>query len=107
GWAWRAGVAIAAGTDGETPADAPFPALHEELERLVAAGLPPIEALRAASFNGARAIGQAEDRGTIEVGKLADLVFTQDDPSRDIRALRSVVLTVKRGARYPRADFGR
>jgi imidazolonepropionase-like amidohydrolase len=104
-WAFLAGVAISAGTDGETAPDAPFPSLNDELEHLARAGLPPLEVLRAASQNGARAIGQEEQRGVIEPGKLADLVFVREDPTKDVRALRSITLTVKRGARYQRADF--
>ena len=45
------------------------------------------------------------DFGTVEPGKLANLVFTAQDPSRDIRALRTLTLTVKRGKPFPRADF--
>ncbi|MEH6676887.1 amidohydrolase family protein [Phenylobacterium sp.] len=104
-WAFRAGVAISAGTDGETTAGAPFPALNDELEHLARAGLPPLEVLRAASLNGARAIGQEAQMGVIEPGKLADLVFVREDPTKDVRALRSITLTVKRGVRYQRSDF--
>ena len=101
-----AGVTISAGTDGFAAPGAAFPALYEELELLVdAAGFTPMQALVAATRNGALAVRKDPDFGTIAPGKLANLVFTADDPSKDIRALRSLVLTVKRGQTFPRADF--
>lgn len=65
-------------------------------------GLTPAEALRAATRNGAQAIGVLGSRGTIEVGKLADLVVLRADPLRDIRNTRSVELVVKHGRIYRR-----
>ncbi|MFN3943395.1 MAG: amidohydrolase family protein [Allosphingosinicella sp.] len=104
--AHREGVDIAAGTDGATARTDPWPALHEELELLVArAGLTPLEALRSATSVGARTIGLEEEMGSIAPGKLANFVVLARDPSRDIGAVRSVVTTVKRGRVYPRAGF--
>jgi len=104
--ALKAGVTISAGTDGFSAPDAAFPALYEELELLVdKAGFTPMQALVAATRNGALAVRKNPDFGTIEAGKLANLVFTEKDPSKDIRALRTLTLTVKRGKAFPRADF--
>lgn len=104
--AQAAGVIVAAGTDGHTPPEAAYPALHEELDLLVsAAGFTPMQAIVAATRNGALAVRKDPDFGTIEAGKLANLVFTARDPVADIGALRSVVTTVKRGVAYPRADY--
>ncbi|WP_374658276.1 amidohydrolase family protein [Phenylobacterium sp.] len=104
--ALKAGVTISAGTDGFSAPDAPFPALYEELELLVGkAGFTPMQALVAATRNGALAVRKDPDFGTIEAGKLANLVFTDKDPSKDIRALRTLTLTVKRGKAFPRTDF--
>ena len=64
-----------------------------------------MQAIVAATRNGALAVSKTPDFGTIEPGKLANLVFTGQDPSKDIRALRTITLTVKRGKDYPRADF--
>ncbi len=50
-------------------------------------------------------VGQAKEIGTIEQGKIADLVFTARDPLADIANLRSVVMTVKRGTIYRRSDY--
>lgn len=104
--AYLTGVAIAAGTDGETPDSDPWPALIEELEMLQnEVGMSPADVLRAATLTGARALNQADDMGTIEPGKLANLVFVAGDPLADVAQLRRLVFTVKRGQAYPRAAF--
>uniref|UniRef100_UPI0030F37A61 amidohydrolase family protein n=1 Tax=Phenylobacterium sp. TaxID=1871053 RepID=UPI0030F37A61 len=104
--ALRAGVVISAGTDGFSEPDAAYPGLHDELELLVAkAGFTPLQAISAATLGGARAVTKDPDFGTIASGKLANLVFVSKDPSADIAALRTVVLTVKRGVDYRRADY--
>ena len=100
------GVAVAAGTDGETGADAPFPALHEELEMLAGpVGMAPADVLAAATRVAARALGQDGEMGTIEAGKRANLLFVRGNPLEDVANLRNVVLTVKAGRAYPRAEY--
>ena len=95
------GVTLIAGTDTLGAADADslaFPNLHRELELLVSlAGLTPAEALESATRDAATALGAQQLRGTIEVGKLADLVVLRSDPLRDIRNTRSIQLVMKRG----------
>ncbi|MGH6999644.1 MAG: amidohydrolase family protein, partial [Phenylobacterium sp.] len=104
--ALKAGVTISAGTDGFSDPAGAYPALYEELELLVGkAGFSPMQAIVAATRGGALAVSKTPDFGTIEPGKLANLVFTGQDPSKDIAALRTITLTVKRGEAYPRADF--
>ena len=61
-----------------------------ELELLVDAGLTPLQALTAATSTSAASMGRAADLGTIEPGKLADLLVLGQDPSRDIHAIRTV-----------------
>jgi hypothetical protein len=104
--AFQSGVAIAAGTDRHNADDDPFPPLYVELELLAdKVGMPLAEVLRAATSVGARTVGQERTMGTLEPGKLANIVFLAKNPLEDIRNLRSVTMTVKRGARYARADF--
>jgi imidazolonepropionase-like amidohydrolase len=106
GQAKRAGVMISAGTDGFSDPESAYPALYEELELMVdKAGFTPLEAIRSATQIGALSIGRDADFGTVAPGKLANLVFVAKDPSKDIRALRTVIATVKRGVAYPRADY--
>lgn len=104
--AHRAGIAVSAGTDGDTPAGAPYPGLFDELELLVGkAGFTPAEAIRSATLIGARSMGQEDEMGTIAPGKLANMVVLSRDPLADIANMRSVVLTVKRGRTYAREGF--
>ena len=82
----RAGIPFLAGTD-TPPGVYIFPgfSLHEELQRFVAAGFTPAEALQTATLNPARFLGMENDLGTIEKGKLADLVLLDANPLDDIR----------------------
>jgi imidazolonepropionase-like amidohydrolase len=63
--------------------------------------------LRAATLTGARAAGQEKDMGSIEPGKLANMVVLSANPLADVRNLRSIVMTVKRGRRFARSDYKR
>ena len=102
----RAGVKIIAGTDSDAIVDDPYPILDRELQKLVQyAGLTPAEALVAATANAAIALGKQDQFGTLAVGKLANMVFLKNDPLLDIGNVRSVVLTVKRGHQFARADY--
>jgi imidazolonepropionase-like amidohydrolase len=104
--AHRDGVLISAGTDGDTGADAPYPALFDELELLVhRAGFTPLEAISAATRIGAMTMGQGQDRGVIAPGRRADLVVLARDPTSDIANMRSVLFTVKQGRRFEWADY--
>lgn len=103
--AWRAGVAIAAGTDWVAPHDDPWPTLHHELHALAASGMPPLEVIRAATETAARAAGAGDEMGVVAPGKLANLIVTTADPSTDIENLKTLEGVVKRGREYSRADF--
>ena len=104
--AYEAGVMIAAGTDGMTPPDSTFPALHEEIRLLnEEVGMPMLDVLKAASLHGAVALGMDDRIGTLEPGRHANIVFLREDPLAGAESLRSVELTVKRGTLYYRRDF--
>jgi imidazolonepropionase-like amidohydrolase len=92
----RSGMKIAAGTDAGTPFN-PHGELPAELELMVEFGLSPTEALVAATRNAAENIDLLHEVGTLEVGKLADLVLLSGDPTADISATRNVVMVVKEG----------
>ncbi len=104
--AHQRGVTIIAGTDTLADADTDsltLPNLHRELELLVRlGGLSPAEALRSATRDAAAVLGALDSRGTVEPGKLADLVILGADPLADIRNTRSVELVVKHGHLYRR-----
>ncbi len=102
----RAGVMISAGTDAPGDWQEAFPSLDAELSLLVHhAGFTPMEAIVAATHIGAMTVGKAKEMGTIEPGKLADIVFLANDPLADIDNIKSVVTTVKRGVLYRRSDY--
>jgi len=71
-----------------------------QLQFLVDGGLAPMDAIRSATSVAATLIGYGDRIGTIEKGKLADLISVQGDPIRDIRAMRQVRLVMKDGVRY-------
>lgn len=105
--AWRSGVTITTGTDGETPGEEEWPALFDEFELLHdKAGMPASAVIAAATLNGAKAAGQEESMGSVEAGKLANMVVLAKNPLEDVHNFRSVTLTVKRGRQFPRADYG-
>ncbi len=104
--AFDSGVTVSAGTDGRTPDNDPFPALQEEIELLQnQVGLTPLQAIRAATYGSARAMSKEAEMGTIEKGKLANILFLNKNPAEDVANLRSVVTTIKRGTSYPRTDY--
>lgn len=104
--AYRAGVAISAGTDGETPDSDPWPALIEEMELLQnAVGMTPADVLTAATRTAARTVNHTDDMGTIEAGKLANFIFVAADPTVDVAHLKQLVFTVKRGETFQRSAF--
>ena len=93
----RRGVPIGAGTDTPIAQAIPGYSLHTELERLVDAGLPPLEALRAATVRPAEFLRMADRLGTIAPGKWADLVLLRGDPLQDIRNTRTIDMVIANG----------
>jgi imidazolonepropionase-like amidohydrolase len=94
---YRAGVPLLAGTDAPVNFCPPGFALHQELELLVASGLPPAAALSAATCNNARALDAWSQLGSVEPGKLADLVVLDADPLADIRNTRRISRVIRGG----------
>jgi imidazolonepropionase-like amidohydrolase len=91
------GVRIAAGSDLPLLESLSAPAIHQEMELLVTAGLTPLEAITAATRTGAEILGESAVRGTLEIGKQADIVVLAADPTRDIRHTRQVSHVIKGG----------
>jgi imidazolonepropionase-like amidohydrolase len=91
----QAGVGLLAGTD--LPPNAKSGTIHDELAALAAAGLTPMQALETATRKPAEFLHQLDVRGTIEPGKLADLVLLNANPLDDIRNTRQVSTVVVRG----------
>jgi hypothetical protein len=81
---FRAGVPMMAGTDAMNPYCFPGFSLHDELAMLVDSGVTPLAALQMATINPAKFMGKTADLGTIEAGKIANLVLLEADPLADI-----------------------
>ncbi len=99
----RAGVHVVAGTDAFDSFLPPGPSLHAELANLVAAGLSPKQALQAGTRESARLLGLTRTRGTIAVGKQADLLLLDADPTADITATRRIHAVIQGGRVLDRA----
>ena len=97
--AMKADVAIGAGADSGTPFN-----FHSkfvtELECMVALGMPAEQALDATGPRAAAALGLADEIGTLEPGKSADVLLVEEDPRKDIRSLRNVCAVVACGNVY-------
>jgi len=90
------GIPIATGTDCGVRGVLPEH-LAREIRNAWDHGLAPIDAIRAGTINGARLLGLADEIGTVEVGKVADLVLVDGDPLADLRRLEDPVLVIQRG----------
>jgi len=93
----RSGIKLLAGTDAPEPQVCPGFSLHQELELLVESGLSPAAALKCATLNNTQAVKQDKNLGSIEAGKLADLVLLKNDPLQDIRNTRSIAKVIRSG----------
>lgn len=92
-----AGICVAAGTDAGNIGTLHGPSLHREFELMRDGGLTPAQVLRAATFGGARVMGREKELGTLEPGKLADLLVLDADPLADVVNLRRIHAVVKGG----------
>jgi hypothetical protein len=103
----EAGVPIGAGTDTPIGYAVPGYSLHSELEMLVLAGLSPVDALAAATLRPAEFFGLEGEMGTIEAGRLADLVLLSANPLEDIRNTRAIEAVVTKGVLLDRERLER
>ena len=91
------GVPVIPGTDAVVPGVAPGSSLHDEFEALAQAGLSSEYILFADTYLAAQWLGVLADRGTVEVGKVADMVLLDADPLEDIANIRHVASVILRG----------
>ena len=97
----KAGIPIVAGTDEGVPGFS----VYREVELFTQFGMTPMQAIQAATVVGARAMGMADSLGTVEVGKLADLIVLDGNPLDRISNIRRVELVMKGGVLYRTRDI--
>jgi imidazolonepropionase-like amidohydrolase len=95
GRAWRAGIPMATGTD--TGPGMPVGATIRELEIFVEDGVPPSEAIKASTVNGAAVLGRSDRLGQIRPGYCADIIATSGNPLQSVSALRDLSFVMKAG----------
>jgi imidazolonepropionase-like amidohydrolase len=100
-----AGIPVFAGTDSGIPGIVPGFSLHDELELLANNGLTTLQALEAATRLPSEWLGVLADRGTVEVGKRADLLLLDDNPIKDIRNTRRIAAVFIGGRYLPRKEL--
>ena len=93
----EAGAYIGVGTDAASPLNFHTEAIWREMSALVDSGMTPIEVISAATKTNAEILGQFDQLGTIEAGKVADLIVVDGNPLADINALAYVNIVVKDG----------
>ena len=98
--AHAAGCLLSTGTDYVVLTMLPGWSLWREMELFAEAGLPPMDILKAATWNGAYAIGRTDQLGSVEPGKLADFVILRANPLDNISNVRQVHRVVKGGVIY-------
>ncbi|MDB5198625.1 MAG: amidohydrolase family protein [Chitinophagaceae bacterium] len=95
--AYRAGVKIAFGTDAGVY---PHGKNYLEFQYMTEAGMPPMEAIKSATINAAELLGIKDERGSLTVGKIADIIAVDGDPLSNILSLGNVVFVMKEGKVY-------
>jgi imidazolonepropionase-like amidohydrolase len=100
---FESGNGLLAACDGLVPGFC----IHDELEWMTRAGLTPLQALQTATINPARYLGREDAFGTVAVGKRADLLLLDADPSLDIQNTRRIAAVVMRGQLLRRPDLDR
>jgi imidazolonepropionase-like amidohydrolase len=93
----EAGALLGVGTDAASPLNFHTEAMWREMSALVDVGMTPLEVISAATKTNAEIIGRADELGTIEPGKLADILVVDGDPLFDINLLARVAFVVKDG----------
>lgn len=101
----KAGVPLLAGSDSLDPFVFPGSSLHQELQLLVSAGLTPMQALQTATSNPAKFMANEKNLGSIMVGRAADMVLLNADPTKDIRNTTAIEAVVMNGKYLNRADL--
>ena len=101
----NSGAGIVSGTDCGSIIIVPGFSLHEELRMMREAGMPLFDVLKTTTINAAKALGKADEFGTVEVGKRADLLLLEANPLDSIENLKTIQGVMVRGTWLPEADL--
>jgi imidazolonepropionase-like amidohydrolase len=99
----RGSVSLLVGSDSLDPFVFPGDSLHRELTEFVQAGFTPLEALQAATRGAAQFVGREKELGTVEAGKIADLVLLDANPLENISNTRKILAVMRNGQYLDRA----
>ena len=102
---WDAGIPVAMGTDAGNIGTLHGPSVFREMALMVEAGLTPLQVLRSATRNGAMVMGRSRELGSLEAGKLADLVVLDADPLADVGNLARIHRVFKDGQAFEPAEL--
>jgi imidazolonepropionase-like amidohydrolase len=102
---YEAGLAIATATDAGNPLTLHGPSVYNEMEAMQAAGIPAPDIVVMSTRNGAAAMRRLEDFGTLETGKIADLLVLKENPNEDVRAFRSLTHVMRAGMLRGQAEL--
>ena len=94
---WDAGIPVVMGTDAGNIGTLHGPSVFREMQLMIDAGLSPLQVLHSATVNGAKAMRMERDTGTLQAGKLADLVILDADPLADVQNLSRIHRVIKDG----------
>jgi imidazolonepropionase-like amidohydrolase len=97
----EAGIPIAVSTDAGNPGTLHGIAIYDEMEAMQKAGISAVDIIVMATKNGAMVMDRLNDFGTLEMGKMADLIILENDPSQDITNMRSISHVMRGGLLRP------
>ena len=98
---FEAGITIALSTDAGNPGTLHGLSVYDELEAMQRSGIPASQIIPMATRNGASAMRRANDFGTLQAGKMADLIVLEKDPSADVSNFRSITHVMRGGLLRP------
>lgn len=98
-------ILLTTGSDFPNPWVLPGKGLHQEMELLYEAGIPILDILKMATYNGALGLGIQDAKGTVEKGKVADLIILSEDPSHDIQNIQFIESVYLKGEVYSPNDL--
>ena len=102
---YEAGMLVACGTDDSYVSVWPGEAVHREMELLVMAGIPELEAIKICTYNSAKVLRREDEFGSIQVGNVADLLIVKGDPATNISDSRNVKYVFLRGNQVDRESL--